>query len=1182
MQRVGSRCQVMHGNAKMTGGGLKKKDLKYNKQGKIVSKKMSTLAKKKLQKAGYTTKKGQIGSVRSMRGGGNITVTIQPYEKAGNLFQGFELKVNHTITINELKTQIIKQINETLSETAEKLGIVKKTLSEEPTTLSLSFYNKRRVEIYLDNPTLNSTLADYGVKNENIITVKFMCLDWASEGECVSNPEYMEQSCKAECQCLDWASEGECVTNPRYMNHHCKDACDLVKKIKKKWELKKKRGQLIYDTRLNNLLSSRKNKNNGTNNSNSLNNKSNKAYKKNLEKIKEYYKNSNKNEKYSGVFKLYENTAYKRSIPLFELSPLNKKNSDYLKSITVNHMTEIEEMKKVIKKHKIPVNLEKKLKEMEMDEKNYPNNIFVYLYSINGYMFFYLNEAILQDALDDQKNKHFKYYAISINRYIYDNSFGKNRYNFDTLEKEMGYNVVWRGTQLSGINSDIFDSFKTFRLPRYVSTSSEYTVAEYFYKLNSNISNRFPIMLKILFRDDCEYIAPVSSVSSYEEENEYLIKPYTLFYIVGEMKIIDGRITYTLLISNNKSQKEFIDSIVLDPSLPINVRGLLEDTEYTLYSEGTFKNACEDIVKTNKPVNIRLNSVVTEKLLQDKLDELFGFAYVLDVDSSNTIATIKSVYDDTDFKILTTHAKKLTDIMGDREFTYNLIELINIHYGKPYAQSPNNKKSNNGITVYRPNHPLDHGIRQGKIAVDIINLIEKNESTFNQELYNFVKSKKKDYLFKRKVQFVSSFQRTGRRNENPRGTTVSSVAFYKKCGRTDIEFFKQAAIKSGFFTGQDEIDEYADGIEDSALNRGYRTRLGSILYVAHTIDLLRMRMNIASNHNVNNIGADTFGPIEHIKTELKIAELKFTNDNEMIKLLINRGREYMIANGIKGYLSFNKKWYTQNDNHMLMAVAVTNVPIFPKFPTLEEVTKYIAANPSPAEDEKLGGFNGARKIEIDGNPYVYKPKVDGSPGGSSHIKSEDITNSVLRSIGVPVPLTKYYDGGSPAFLLSEFKNLKKIEESNYDDAAKHYVAHTLLANHDVIGSDDKDGTIDNTQVIVESNHILFIDNGGALKYTGTGAKKNERWFGNDVRLEMDRMRGIIRPELEDPEIILPELINAELIFGRLTNKQIKDQITRIKRQKNFILEYFQSNLPDLHNKMSNRIDSLNKYENSYL
>ena len=75
MERVGTRAQVMHGNAKQTAGGLKKKDLKYNKQGKIVSKKMSQRAKKekRLQKAGYTTKKGQFGAFK-MRGGGKIKV----------------------------------------------------------------------------------------------------------------------------------------------------------------------------------------------------------------------------------------------------------------------------------------------------------------------------------------------------------------------------------------------------------------------------------------------------------------------------------------------------------------------------------------------------------------------------------------------------------------------------------------------------------------------------------------------------------------------------------------------------------------------------------------------------------------------------------------------------------------------------------------------------------------------------------------------------------------------------------------------------------------------------------------------------------------------------------------------------------------------------------------------------
>jgi hypothetical protein len=45
-QKIGSRAQVMHGTAKMTGGGLKKKDLKYNKHGKIVSKKLSAIAKR--------------------------------------------------------------------------------------------------------------------------------------------------------------------------------------------------------------------------------------------------------------------------------------------------------------------------------------------------------------------------------------------------------------------------------------------------------------------------------------------------------------------------------------------------------------------------------------------------------------------------------------------------------------------------------------------------------------------------------------------------------------------------------------------------------------------------------------------------------------------------------------------------------------------------------------------------------------------------------------------------------------------------------------------------------------------------------------------------------------------------------------------------------------------------------
>lgn len=61
---VGSRAQVMNGSAVKTPGNLRKKDLKYNKQGRIVSKKRSARARKenRLVKSGYVTQKGVFGS----------------------------------------------------------------------------------------------------------------------------------------------------------------------------------------------------------------------------------------------------------------------------------------------------------------------------------------------------------------------------------------------------------------------------------------------------------------------------------------------------------------------------------------------------------------------------------------------------------------------------------------------------------------------------------------------------------------------------------------------------------------------------------------------------------------------------------------------------------------------------------------------------------------------------------------------------------------------------------------------------------------------------------------------------------------------------------------------------------------------------------------------------------------
>ena len=63
---VGSRAEVGHGTAYKTSGGLVKSNLKQNKFGRWVSRALSTRAKleKRLEKAGYFTKKGKFGYVR--------------------------------------------------------------------------------------------------------------------------------------------------------------------------------------------------------------------------------------------------------------------------------------------------------------------------------------------------------------------------------------------------------------------------------------------------------------------------------------------------------------------------------------------------------------------------------------------------------------------------------------------------------------------------------------------------------------------------------------------------------------------------------------------------------------------------------------------------------------------------------------------------------------------------------------------------------------------------------------------------------------------------------------------------------------------------------------------------------------------------------------------------------------
>ena len=93
---VGSRIQVLRGNARKTSGGLTKADLMMNKNGRVVSRSKHNSAKKEMRllKYGYATKKGKFGFVkvgskkrngskkrkgsRKMRGGGGGMYSLSP------------------------------------------------------------------------------------------------------------------------------------------------------------------------------------------------------------------------------------------------------------------------------------------------------------------------------------------------------------------------------------------------------------------------------------------------------------------------------------------------------------------------------------------------------------------------------------------------------------------------------------------------------------------------------------------------------------------------------------------------------------------------------------------------------------------------------------------------------------------------------------------------------------------------------------------------------------------------------------------------------------------------------------------------------------------------------------------------------------------------------------------------
>ena len=107
LQLIGSRQQVMNQTAYRTSGNFKVNDLIMNKHGRIVSAKKHRTAKKdkRLEKAGYVSKKGMFGYVKTRTPSKSITMktrdsTKNEYIEYNNMKRPVRDPTSGTYTIN--------------------------------------------------------------------------------------------------------------------------------------------------------------------------------------------------------------------------------------------------------------------------------------------------------------------------------------------------------------------------------------------------------------------------------------------------------------------------------------------------------------------------------------------------------------------------------------------------------------------------------------------------------------------------------------------------------------------------------------------------------------------------------------------------------------------------------------------------------------------------------------------------------------------------------------------------------------------------------------------------------------------------------------------------------------------------------------------------------------------------
>ncbi len=670
---------------------------------------------------------------------------------------------------------------------------------------------------------------------------------------------------------------------------------------------------------------------------------------------------------------------------------------------------------------------------------------------------------------------------------------------------------------------------------------------------------------------------PLSSVSSPQALEEILASPAT-----ASSTVFDFHDTDAVPLDKSPDKFSFPESEKFPPPPQIVIKveetPLLEvATDLASFKRVHLETLSTDILlkHSNQPLQFECPIAEIDQL-KEAIDEKYGSAFTITAVSSTSldklIVTIKSRYSAQDLKVLRENAAKLRLAdLSDVDFTFHLAEVINIHYGRPYSDPKHptggfeKSLEKDGVTVYRGNHPLDHGVRQGKLAVDIVDIIVRDHQKVAEPIAVFIQEYGKDPLFRRKVQFTSSFQRTGRESEI--GYPDDPVGA-KRYGRTDVEFFKQAAQASGLFSPE-EIKLYAAGLNDAAQAMGKNHPLGAILFAAHSLDLLRMRpIQFTREYSSSGVKGKVLSALYPPGTPS-------TEVDATIEILAKRTESYLEANGVIGYGKFKDQWFHQNNDRRSMAKTIHELP------SLETIKPPPAAQldgtlfpTSPQEvfiatGSAVGGSTGAMKVEMQGRTFIKKV---GGIAGSAHLKNEFMAINALKTLGVPVPEARLYisdDGSQVAMLTTFIESGRKSIVPTGEDAEtikkkirKYFVANVLVGNDDVVGFH-----FDNI-IFDKSDNPVFVDVGSSFFYTATGKIKPAKFFPDDVSQDIAKMQ---RTDTQWTEIN-----NAGRIFQGIDSKEILQQIDDCLAREKIFMDQILGDALKL--KMTERFNSLREYK----